>query len=152
MELARNTASVITAIGLLLLSGPVLSADAVVGSIKVVKGDAYVVNNGQDTKAVAGAPVEAGATLRTAAGASLGVIFKDNTVMSFGPETAVTVNEYAYAPNQGNLKLKAMISKGTVAYLSGAIGKMKPEAVTLQTPKGTVAVRGTHFVIKVDAE
>ncbi len=152
MKLVRDFAVLVTFIALPLLSGSAFSAEAAIGNIKIVKGDAYIVGAGQEIKAVAGASVAAGNLLKTGPGASLGVIFKDNTVLSFGPDSTVTIDEYAYAPNQGKLKFDATISKGTVAYLSGAIGKMKPEVVTIKTPTGMVAVRGTHFVIKVDAE
>jgi hypothetical protein len=80
------------------------------------------------------------------------VTFKDNTVMSFGPDTELTVDEYLYAPNKGNLKLGASLAKGTLAYLSGAIGKIKPDAVSVKTPTGTIGVRGTHFVVKVEPD
>ena len=31
----------------------------------------------------------------------MGVTFKDNTLMSFGPDTEMTVDEYLYAPAEG---------------------------------------------------
>lgn len=152
MNLSRRFASVLLSAALVSIGMPAFGADAVVGNVKVVKGDAYIVNKGQQVKATVGAPIASGDTLKTSAGASLGVTFKDNTVMSFGPDTEVTVDEYLYAPSQGKLKLGATIGKGTLAYLSGAIAKLKPEAVSLKTPTGTIGVRGTHFVIKVEAE
>lgn len=124
----------------------------VVGHVKTVKGDAQVVTAGKAAKAVPGTPVFAGSQLKTGANAAMGVTFKDNTVMSFGPNTELTVDDYLYAPNQGKLKLGASLAKGTLAYLSGAIAKIKPEAVTVKTPTGTIGVRGTHFVVKVEPE
>jgi len=50
------------------------------------------------------------------------------------------------------LKLGATMAKGTLAYLSGAIAKIKPDAVSVKTPTGTIGVRGTHFVLKVEEE
>jgi hypothetical protein len=72
--------------------------------------------------------------------------------MSIGPNTELTVDEYLYAPSKGKLKLGATMAKGTLAYLSGAIAKIKPDAVTVKTPTGTIGVRGTHFVLKVEDE
>jgi hypothetical protein len=103
-------------------------------------------------KAVLGTTIHAGNVLKTSRNASMGVTFKDNTVMSFGPDTELTVDEYLYAPNKGNLKLGASLAKGTLAYLSGAIGKIKPDAVSVKTPTGTIGVRGTHFVVKVEPD
>lgn len=152
MGLVRNIASAVMTFSLLSVAITAFGADGVVGTVKVVKGDAYIINNNQQVKASVGAPIASGNTLKTGAGGSLGVTFKDNTVMSFGPDTEVTVDEYLYAPSQGQLKLGASIKKGTLAYLSGAIAKLKPGAVSLKTATGTIGVRGTHFVIKVDAE
>lgn len=128
------------------------AADGAVGFVKTVKGDAYVVSKGQQIKASVGTQIVAGDVLKTGSGSSMGVTFKDNTVMSFGPDTELTVDDYIYAPSKGNLKLGATIKKGTLAYLSGAIAKLKPEAVSVRTPTGTIGVRGTHFVVKVTEE
>lgn len=137
---------------LFMVNLPALADDTVIGYVKTVKGEAFVVNAGNPTKATVGTPIKAGNILRTGARASLGVTFKDNTVMSFGPDTELTVDEYVYAPNKGNLKLGASLAKGTLAYLSGAIAKIKPDAVSVKTPTGTIGVRGTHFVVKVEAD
>ncbi len=137
---------------LLCISLPVLADTGIIGYVKTVKGEASVVNAGQQVKAVVGTPIMIGSILRTGANASLGVTFKDNTVMSFGPDTELTVDEYLYAPNKGNLKLGASLAKGTLAYLSGAIAKIKPDAVSVKTPTGTIGVRGTHFVVRVEPD
>lgn len=131
---------------------PAMAEEAAIGYVKTVKGDAYVISGGQQAKAEVGSPVVAGSKLKTGGNGSMGVTFKDNTVMSIGPNTEMTVDEYVYAPGKGKLKLGATMAKGTLAYLSGAIAKIKPDAVTVKTPTGTIGVRGTHFVLKVEAE
>ena len=132
------------------LSFQAMAEESAIGYVKNVKGDAMVITGAQQVKAEVGTPVMAGSKLKTGAGSSMGVTFKDNTVMSFGPNTELTVDEYLYSPNKGKLKLGATMAKGTLAYLSGAIAKIKPDAVTVKTPTGTIGVRGTHFVVKVD--
>lgn len=134
---------------LLWIALPTQAAEAVIGYVKTVKGDALVINGDQQVKATVGTPIVSGNKLKTGPNASLGVTFKDNTVMSFGPDTELTVDEYLYAPNKGKLRLGATMAKGTLAYLSGAIAKIKPDAVSVKTPTGTIGVRGTHFVLKV---
>lgn len=131
---------------------PALADGSVIGYVKTVKGEATVTSAGQTIKAIVGTPLQAGSVIRTGSHAALGVTFKDNTVMSFGPDTELTVDDYAYAPNKGNLKLGASLAKGTLAYLSGAIAKIKPDAVSVKTPTGTIGVRGTHFVVRVEPD
>ncbi len=123
---------------------------APVGYVKTVTGEAWVTTAGQRTPAALGSPVHQGSVLQTSANATLGVTFKDNTVMSFGPDTELTVEDYLFEPAQGDLRLGARLSKGTLNYVSGVIAKLKPAAVTVKTPAGIIGVRGTQFVARVD--
>jgi hypothetical protein len=144
----------LTAGVLLTLSGTSLLSLAqaeAVGTVKTVTGEAWVITDGQRVKAQAGTSVLLGSQLKTAKAASMGVTFKDNTLMSFGPDTELTVDEYLYAPVQGQFKLGASLNKGSLNYLSGMIAKLKPESVTVKTPTGTIGVRGTQFLVNVEA-
>ena len=122
-----------------------------VGTVKTVSGDAWVITGGQSVKAQVGTNVLLGSQLKTAKAASMGVTFKDNTLMSFGPDTELTVDEYLFAPAQGQFKLGARLDKGSLNYLSGVIAKLKPDAVSVKTPTGTIGVRGTQFLVNVQA-
>jgi hypothetical protein len=121
-----------------------------IGYVKTVSGEAWVSSAGQRVRAEPGTPVLLGSQLKTQAQASLGVTFKDNTVMSFGPDTELTVDEYLYAPAQGQLKLGTSLLKGSLNYVSGVIARLKPDAVSVKTPTGIIGVRGTQFVAKVE--
>ncbi len=137
----------------LMLMGLVWSAQAqteAIGYVKTVTGEAWVTSTGQRVKAAPGSAVMLGSKLQTGPAASLGVSFKDNTLMSFGPDTELTVDEYLYAPAQNELKLSTRLVRGTLNYLSGVIAKLKPDAVSVKTPIGVIGVRGTQFVVKVE--
>jgi hypothetical protein len=121
-----------------------------IGYVKTVKGSAWVTTSGQRVQAQPGTAVQMGSQLKTASGASMGVTFKDDTVMSFGPDTELTVDEYLYSPAKGQLKLATRLDKGTLTYVSGVIAKLKPDAVSVKTPSGIIGVRGTSFMVKVD--
>ena len=121
-----------------------------IGYVKTVTGEASVTTAGQTVKAAPGTPLQQGSVLRTSAKSSLGVTFQDNTLMSFGPDTEVAVDEYLYQPSQGKLKLGTRVGKGTLNYVSGVIAKLDPNAVSVKTPTGIIGVRGTEFVVKVE--
>lgn len=123
-----------------------------VGYVKTVTGEAWVITADQRVQAQPGTAISLGSQLKTMKTASLGVTFKDSTVMSFGPDTELTVDEFLYAPAQGQLKLGTSLGKGSLNYISGVIAKLKPEAVSVKTPSGIIGVRGTQFVVKVDQE
>jgi hypothetical protein len=121
-----------------------------IGYVMKVSGEASVINDGKAVAAVVGTPLLQGSTLRTGPAGSMGVTLKDNTVMSFGPNSELRVDEFSFAPARNELKLTASITRGTMNFISGVIAKLKPEAVQVQTPSGTIGVRGTHFLVKVD--
>lgn len=123
-----------------------------IGFVKIVNGDASVTSAGKAVKAVPGTPVHVNSVLRTGAKGTMGITFKDNQVMSFGPDTEVTVDEYLYAPAKGDLKFAASMSKGTLNVVSGVIAKLKPESVSVKTPTGEIGVRGTTYLIKVEPQ
>lgn len=134
---------------LLALGAQAWAQDAI-GVVKTVSGGAIVIDADKPVAARAGTPVRLGSVLKTGPKGSMGVTFSDDTVMSFGPDTEVTVDEYLYAPSRGDLKFTTNISRGTLAMVSGVIAKLKPDAATVKTPTATIGVRGTRFVVKVE--
>jgi hypothetical protein len=134
-----------------LLAGPATWADKpAIGYVKTVTGEATVSTGKDRVVARAGTPVYTGSRLKTGHQSSLGVTFKDDTVMSFGPDTELAVDDYLYAPGQGQLKLAASMVRGSLNYVSGVIAKLQPNAVSVTTPTGIIGVRGTQFVVKVE--
>jgi hypothetical protein len=134
----------------LLLPLGVQAESQAIGFVKNVVGEASVSSAGNVAKADVGTPIFTGSILKTGSGGSMGVTFRDETVMSFGPNTELTVDEYLYAPSQGKLKLGSKLSKGSMNYVSGVIAKLQPDAVSVKTPTGTIGVRGTNFLVKVE--
>lgn len=149
MNTRQNIYAAIVVLFLALIPWTAQAQNEPVGYVKTVTGEAWVTSKGQRVKAQPGTAVMLGSQLKTMPGASMGVTFKDNTVMSFGSDTELTVDEYLYAPSQGQLKLGTSMSKGSLNYVSGVIAKLKPEAVTVKTPGGIIGVRGTQFVLRV---
>lgn len=135
-----------------LLAGNALADDTVVGFIKTIEGEANLTDGQTTAPAQVGMPLHLGSIIKTGSNGQLGVTFKDNTVMSFGPETEVVIDEYLFAPVDGALKLSVNLLKGTLQYISGVIAKLKPEAVSVKTPAGIIGVRGTRFLAKAEAE
>lgn len=141
------------ATGVLVLACQTLAwADEAIGSVKTLVGEASITTKGTKVAARVGSPLYTGSQLKTLAGATLGVVFKDNTVMSFGPNTELVVDEYLFNPGQGKLKLGTKLVRGSMNYLSGSIAKLNPEGVTVNTPAGSIGVRGTQFVVVIEEE
>lgn len=124
--------------------------EAAIGYVKTLSGEATITTGKNKVNAQLGTPLFQGSQLKTGHKSSLGVTFKDDTVMSFGADTELTVDEYLYAPSQGKLKLGSSLARGSMNYVSGVIAKLQPDAVSVKTPTGTIGVRGTQFVVKVE--
>lgn len=134
---------------LLLIALPVAAADATIGSIKQVSGHVAVVRDGQQTPVQPGFRLQAGDTLETGANGRLGVILRDDSLVSLGPSSSLTIERFLFVPAEGKLGFTARILRGTLAYVSGLIVRLAPESATFVTPVATIGVRGTHFAARV---
>jgi hypothetical protein len=142
--------------GLLALALSLLAASAwaaegdVIGSVKNLQGQAAVVRNEQSLPAHVGMRLVKGDLLKTGMDGILGIILRDDTVLSLGPNSEIALADYAFAPHEGKLSLVTRMLKGTAAYLSGQIGKLSPQSVRFETPVATIGIRGTLFAVKIE--
>ena len=139
---------------LMVVSVPVCAwaADPVAaGRIKVVSGPVFVVRANVAMPAAAGQALFEADTLRTGANGRVGITLNDDTRISLGPGSEARLDQFVYAPaeRRGGLVLKVV--RGLIAYVSGRIAKLSPDAVKLETPNAIVGVRGTTLVLRVDA-
>ena len=114
-----------------------------IGMVKVAEGDAALMRDGERLAAQPGSQVFKGDVIVTGGDGKMGVTFRDETLISVGPDTSIAVNEYVFEPAQGNLGFVAQMTQGTMQFISGVIAKLSPESVALRTPTGTFGVRGT---------
>ncbi len=120
----------------------------VVGYVKTSSGAVALMSAGQPAAAAVGTPVRVGDLLRTAADGSVGLTLKDNTMLSLGPNSELSIDAYLFEPAREELRLATRLLHGTLHFISGVIAKLKPEAVSIETPSATIGVRGTRFVVK----
>ena len=132
------------------LALPVMADDAIIGYVKNTTPNAYLIQNQQQQLAQLGSPISIGMIIKTDAQGTIGLALKDDTLLSFGPDTEFEMLSYEYQPEASQLKLDMSLLKGTLQYISGVIAKLKPAAVNLKTPSGIIGVRGTRFVVKVE--
>ena len=136
----------------LIAAAPTWAEVEAIGYVKTVKGEAFVIGTGSRKAAEAGTPVYLNDVLSTGETGSLGVTFKDNSRISIGPDTELSVDTYIYAPRENKLGFVTKMSRGTLNFVSGTIAKLAPDSVAVETPAGTIGVRGTHFLVKVEED
>ena len=121
--------------------------EAPAGFVKVVTGSAAAERNGERRTLKAGDPIFQADTLRTAADGHLGVTLKDETRLSLGPNTDVTLATFAWAPAEQRFGLVLRVARGLLEYISGRLAKLAPDSIRIETPSSIVGVRGTHLLI-----
>jgi hypothetical protein len=122
--------------------------DENIGVVRNSAGSATVTRGGNVLPAMTGTRLRVGDALGTGPDGSLGVILRDNSSLSLGPSSSLVLRDFVFSPYEGKLGLWVRLSKGTMAYLSGLIGKMAPEKARFDTPLATIGIRGTHFAVK----
>ena len=148
-----NRLGITLAVAALLASALPASAQgpAVVGRIKSVTGSVTIVRASGTVAGGVGQPLYQSDSVRTGADGQVGITLKDETRLALGPNTDVRLDQFLYSPGQGQLRLVMRIARGLVAYVSGRIAKLAPDAVRLETPSAILGVRGTRMVIRVEA-
>ena len=130
----------------------VATPDSDVARVKTFTGTASIVRANKALPVNRDAKLYQGDTLRTGKDGSLGVIFRDDTLLSLGPNSVVIIEEFLFSPAQGKLSIVTRMLKGTAAYLSGVIAKLSPASVRFLTPVANVGFRGTKFLVRIDEE
>ncbi len=123
-------------------------SDATIGVVRNSAGYATVARGRNVLPAPEGTTLREGDTLVTGPDGTLGILLRDNSSLSLGPSSSFTVREFLFSPAEGKFSLLVRFTKGTMAYLSGLIGKLAPERARFETPTATIGIRGTHFAVK----
>ena len=131
-----------------LTAGLAVPATAVeIGQIKVSKGQVSIERNGQVLPGSLGTRVEPGDTLKTGLDGSVGITMSDNSLLSAGPNSILSLDRYDFDTTTNQGRFDAQLKKGSLAVISGRIARERPEAMTVRTPSAILGVRGTEFVV-----
>ena len=76
----------------------------------------------------------------TARDATAQLIFSDETALTIGPNSSVTLDEFVYDPQKNTGKAVINATKGAFRFISGSAD---PRSYRIKTPVGTMGVRGT---------
>lgn len=150
MPATRSTKFMVCVVALsagLLASGPAAAAD--IGQIKTSNGSVLIQRGSQRLPGIIGARVQQSDVIQTGVDGSVGIIFADNTIMSAGPNSVLSLDRFAFdsTTHQGNFDTS--VRSGTLAVISGKLAKQSPGAMTVKTPAAILGVRGTEFFVQV---
>ena len=136
---------------LLAIAVPAFGQTATAGRIKSASGAVFLVRKNAQIPVKAGQTLLEADSIRTGADGRVGITLKDETRLSLGPDSEIRLDQFVYSPGEGRLRFALRIARVLVAYVSGRIAKLAPDAVRLETPSAILGVRGTRLVVRVDS-
>jgi len=121
-----------------------------IGQVKIAKGQVTIERQGKAMPAVVGARLQVADVVKTGADGSVGITMDDDSLLSAGPNSALSLDNYAFDTTTNQGRLDTSLNKGTLSVISGRIAKQTPDAMTVRTPNAILGVRGTEFVVSAN--
>jgi hypothetical protein len=91
--------------------------------------------------------VQTADVVKTGADASVGITMVDDTLLSAGPNSILSLDRWDYDATTSKGRFDSSLKTGSLAVVSGRIAKQSPEAMTVRTPFAVLGVRGTEFAV-----
>jgi trimeric autotransporter adhesin len=88
--------------------------------------------------------------ISTGGGGQTQILFLDESAMTVGPNSDVTIDNFVYDPNTGKGQLAMSATKGVMRFVGGKLSKNE-DSVSLRTPSAVIGIRGGVFLANVAA-
>lgn len=149
--LLAGAAAAVAALGVA-VPAVALGADAAVGQVSLLIGEARVVRKGGSVEALhRGSSIQVGDRVETAANGHVHVRFVDNAAVSVRPESVLEVQAYRYdAQRPQNNEVRLSVEQGTSRSISGHATDLDKNRFRLNTPVAAIGVRGTDFIVQTN--
>jgi hypothetical protein len=142
----RNALILVAALG---FAGSAIAQD--IGLVKVAKGSVEIQRGAEKVPVKVGTALRTADVLVTGADGSAGVTFTDNSLVSVGPNSVFAIDKYRFDTTTHAGEFEGSLRQGRLAAVSGKMVKQSPESMKIRTPSAIMGVRGTEFVVQVDA-
>ena len=120
-----------------------------IGVIGVAVGE---INNQKNEKLFSGSKIFYGDTILVNSKSNAQILFLDETVMTIGEDTELTIDDFIYDPKTNDGNFVTNIKSGTVKFITGKISKKNPDNLEVKMPAGTLGARGTEFLIQSNSK
>ena len=137
---------------LLILLGFSTSSTATdVGSISEFRGNGEVVREGDKDRLSArlSLGILSYDDVRTGNG-RMAIEFLDSSVLRLTEHSKVVIDNYIFDPDPDKSQLALNMASGTARFITGDLGKINKNNISIRTPSATIAIRGTDFTTTVD--
>ena len=136
---------------LVVAAGVAVAAAEDAGQVKVSIGAAQIERSGQRLPATVGQVVQQGDVVITGADGSVGITFRDNSLVSVGPDSVLAIDRFVFDSTTHQGAFDSSLKQGTLAVVSGKLAKQSPDAMKVKTPAAILGVRGTEFLVRTGA-
>jgi hypothetical protein len=136
------------ALGLIALQSGTAQAQGRIGNASAITNQVEGVLRGSSRTLATGSDVHANEIVRTADASVAQLVFLDNTNLSVGPKSSVTLDRFVYDPDHNTGKVVVRATRGVFRFVTGS---QPPQDYTIETPIATIGVRGTVFDLLVQA-
>ncbi len=114
------------------------------GKITEVVGEAHIIRaDGTHVTATVGTPVYQGDVIETAKTGAVNILFVDNTTFAVSESARMSIDQFVYHSTEHSGSSFFSMLQGVFVYTSGLIGKTDPGSVSIETPVGSIGIRGT---------
>ncbi|HRQ61050.1 MAG TPA: FecR domain-containing protein, partial [Alphaproteobacteria bacterium] len=120
------------------------SDESPVGGVQEVTGTATVTRvDGTVETIQIGTPIYQGDVIETDAEGAVNIVFIDETSFAVSEDARLAIDEYVFDPSTQTGSTNFSVLKGVFVFTSGMIGREDPDDVQIETPVGSIGIRGT---------
>jgi len=76
------------------------------------------------------------------------ILFLDQSALTVGPNSDMTIDNFVYDPNANTGQLAMSATRGVMRFVGGKVSKLE-NAVTMDTPSGSLGIRGGVFLLQL---
>ena len=105
------------------------------------------IKNQNNEKLENGSKIFYGDTIISDSQSNAQILFLDQTVLTLGSDTELTIDEFIYDPESHEGSFVSNVKSGTVKFITGQISNKNPDNLEVKMPSGTLGARGTEFVV-----
>ena len=124
------------------------STSEFIGVIGAAIGD---IKNQNNEKLTNGSKIFYGDTIISETQSNAQILFLDQTVLTLGEDTELTIDEFIYDPESQDGSFVSDVKSGTVKFITGQISKKNPDNLEVKIPSGTLGARGTEFIVLTES-
>lgn len=129
-----------------------MTDESPVGHVSEVSGNATVIHaDGTSEKISSGTPIRQGDVIETDASGAVNITFSDESSFAVSENARLAIDDYSFNPETESGSTGVSVLKGVFMFTSGLVGRENPDNVHIETPVGSIGIRGTIIGGKIAA-